>query len=146
MSVPDPSSSFHLDVLTLGKVVFSGDVTYVDVPGAAGHLGVLRQHTPTLAALAPGMLRYEPVQGDPAEVKVLGGFVEIGPRGVRVLADHAGRDAVAEEHRMADARRRASVHTPGAARPNTPEALKAEMDAELLRFFINIMGGRDKGQ
>ena len=30
MSVPDPSSSFHLDVLTLGKVVFSGDVTYVD--------------------------------------------------------------------------------------------------------------------
>ncbi|MDO5288751.1 MAG: ATP synthase F1 subunit epsilon [Pseudomonadota bacterium] len=139
MMLTDAQAPFQLDVLTLGTVEFSGRVTYVYIPGLAGHLGVLRHHTPTLTMLAPGVLRYQPVNGEEGHIQVLGGFAEIGPRGVRVLADHAGRDAEAEQRRMAKARDRALAHPPGAERPISLEAAKAEMDAELMRFFATAM-------
>ncbi|MDO5625466.1 MAG: ATP synthase F1 subunit epsilon [Pseudomonadota bacterium] len=137
---------FQLDVFTLGQVVFSGRVTHVDIPGAAGRLGVLRHHTPALTVLAPGVLRYQPVEGEEARIDVLGGFAEVGPRGVRVLADRVGRDAVAEQRRMREARGRATAHPPGAERPTTPEAVKAELDAELLHFFATAFKDRRPGR
>lgn len=64
------------------------------------------------------------------QVPVLGGFAEVGTHGVRMLADHTGLGAEAEQHRMSQARLRALAHPAGAARPK-------QLDMALLHFFAS---------
>ena len=138
MAVPTTAGAFRLTVATLGRELFSGDVRYVEVPGAAGRLGVLKGHTPLITTVAPGRVTLLPAAGALQTIEVQGGIIEIGPWGVTVLADTAARGAEDEARRMAAARQRASVHQPFAVRPIGVEAVKAELDAELVRFFIRI--------
>ena len=51
--MPDP---FHFDLVSPEKMVFSGEVEQVDVPGAEGDFGVLAHHAPLIAMLKPGIL------------------------------------------------------------------------------------------
>ena len=143
--IPAPQAargdSFHLEVATLGRQLFSGRVRYVEVPGIAGHMGVLPGHTPVMTAVAPGTITLQPLQGEAQKIEVLGGIIEIGPWGVTVLADHAARGAEAEAQRMQAARARASAQPSRSERPVGAEAVRAELDAELARFFARV--GRD---
>ena len=59
-----------------------------------------------------------------------------------VDAETAERDAQAAEDRMAEARRQAAVHVPFAERPLGAAAVRAELDAELVRFFAAAMRDR----
>ena len=129
--------ALRLEVLTLGQVVYAGEVEHVEIPGQSGHLGVLRGHTPMLVQLAPGALHYRPVGGEQQGVRLYGGFAEIGPVLVRVLADRISREEDEEQERMARARERAEASQQAAeSLPTDPQAVKARLDAELLRFFI----------
>lgn len=134
-ALPD---ALRLEVLTLGQVVYAGEVAHVEIPGQAGHLGVLRGHTPMLVQLAPGALRYQPLDGgEEQSVRLYGGFAEIGPGLVRVLADRISREEDDEQERMARARERAEASLQESENlPSDPQAVKARLDAELLRFFI----------
>ncbi|MBQ5459584.1 MAG: ATP synthase F1 subunit epsilon [Rhodocyclaceae bacterium] len=134
-ALPD---ALRLEVLTLGQVVYAGEVQHVEIPGQSGHLGVLRGHTPMLVQLAPGALRYQPLDGgEEQSVRLYGGFAEIGPALVRVLADRISREGDEEQERMARARERAEASLQAAeSLPTDPQAVKARLDAELLRFFI----------
>src|ERR1700760_3908425 len=81
-------ATFHFDLVSPAKLAFSGDVTQVDVPGVEGDFGVLAGHAPLVATLKPGILK---VYGDggPKSFVVLGGFAEVSPEGLTVLADVA---------------------------------------------------------
>jgi F-type H+-transporting ATPase subunit epsilon len=143
--VPGEGKPFRLEVATLGGELFSGPVTYVQVPGEGGALGVLHGHAPVLTQIAPGALLFHTAQGQARTLDVLGGIVEVAPWGVTVLADLAGHDAKAEQARMAQAKAQAAVHTPYAERPLGAAAVRAELDAELVRFFAGAFrrrGGR----
>ena len=133
---------FHLQVSTLHASLFEGQVRYVGVHGVWGYLGVLQHHTPLLTEVAPGRLLIRPVAGPERTIEVMGGIVEVAPWGGTLLADYAGRDAQAEEDRMAEARRQAAVHVPFAERPIGAAAVRAELDAELVRFFAAAMRDR----
>lgn len=133
---------FHLQVSTLHESLFDGQVSYVGVPGVWGYLGVLKDHTPLLAEVAPGRLLIRPVGAAELSIEVMGGIVEVAPWGVTLLADYAGRDAQAEERRMAEARHQATAHVPFAERPIGAAAVRAELDAELVRFFAAAMNDR----
>ena len=130
---------FRLFVATLWQELFSGQVTYVEVPGESGALGVLAGHTPLLTQVAPGMLRFQTAQHQAREIAVFGGIIEIAPWGTTILADMAGRDAETEKVRIEKAKERASVHIPFAERPIGAEAVRAELDTELVRFFVNAL-------
>ncbi len=66
----------------------SDDVDQVDVPGSEGDFGVLAGHAPLVAMLRPGILTVYR-GGEKREIVVLGGFAEVGPGGLTVLADVA---------------------------------------------------------
>ena len=82
-------TTFHFDLVSPEKLLFSGEVDQVDIPGTEGDFGVLAGHAPTVSALRPGIMTIT-ANGQPQRVVVLGGFAEVAPGGaLTVLADLA---------------------------------------------------------
>jgi len=84
----------HFEFVSPERVLFSGDVDQVDLPGAEGDMGIFAEHAPLVTTLRPGIVTvYRESRRE--EVVVIGGFAEVGPAGLTVLADRAmPRDAV----------------------------------------------------
>jgi F-type H+-transporting ATPase subunit epsilon len=81
-------ATFHFDLVSPEKLLFSGDVEQVDVPGSEGDFGVLAGHAPFVTTVRPGILTLYGQDG-PLKVVVNGGFAEVNPQGLTVLADMA---------------------------------------------------------
>ena len=81
-------ATFHFDLVSPEKLVFSGEVEQVDVPGAEGDFGVLAGHAPFVSALRPGILTVHSTTGE-QKIVVLGGFAEVSAQGLTVLAELA---------------------------------------------------------
>ncbi|MFZ0238284.1 MAG: F0F1 ATP synthase subunit epsilon [Xanthobacteraceae bacterium] len=79
----------HFEFVSPETVLFSGDVDQVDLPGIEGDLGVLPGHAPMVTLLRPGIVTIMR-EGQRQSVVVVGGFAEMGPSGLTVLADRAG--------------------------------------------------------
>ena len=77
--------ALHFELVSPEKLVFSGDVQQVDLPGAEGYFGVLENHAPTVATLRPGILTVH-AAGGAQQLVVLGGFAEVSASGLTVLA------------------------------------------------------------
>jgi F-type H+-transporting ATPase subunit epsilon len=80
--------TFHFDLVAPDKLVFSGEVEQVDVPGSEGDFGVLAGHAPLVAMLKPGILVVH-ADGGQRRIVVTGGFAEVNPQGLTILADTA---------------------------------------------------------
>jgi F-type H+-transporting ATPase subunit epsilon len=78
----------HFEFVSPESVLFSGDVDQVDLPGSEGDLGVLPGHAPLVTTLRPGIVTIIR-EGTREPVVVVGGFAEVGPGGLTVLADRA---------------------------------------------------------
>ena len=82
-------ATFHFDLVSPEKLLFSGEVDQVDVPGTEGDFGVLAGHAPTVSALRPGIMTVF-INGNRQRMVVLGGFAEVSADGkLTVLADLA---------------------------------------------------------
>jgi F-type H+-transporting ATPase subunit epsilon len=81
-------ATFHFDLVSPAKLLFSGEVDQVDVPGSEGDFGVLAGHAPLIATLRPSILVIFREAGE-LRVVVNGGFAEVSPAGLTVLADMA---------------------------------------------------------
>ncbi len=87
-------AALHLEFISPENVLFSGDVDQVDLPGAEGDMGILAGHAPLVTTLRPGIVTIYR-EGRREAVVVIGGFAEVGPAGLTVLADRAmARDSV----------------------------------------------------
>jgi F-type H+-transporting ATPase subunit epsilon len=81
-------AQLHFEFVSPERVLFSGDVDQVDLPGAEGDMGILAGHAPLVTALRPGIVTI--YSGSTRElVVVVGGFAEVSPSGLTVLADRA---------------------------------------------------------
>ena len=80
--------ALKFELVSPEKLVFSGEVNQVDVPGAEGDFGVLEGHAPTVATLRPGILTVHAAGGS-QRIVVLGGFAEVSSSGLTILADVA---------------------------------------------------------
>jgi F-type H+-transporting ATPase subunit epsilon len=81
-------AALHLDFVSPESVLFSGEVDQVDLPGAEGDMGILADHAPLVTTLRPGIITI--FRGGAREpVVITGGFAEVGPAGLTVLADRA---------------------------------------------------------
>jgi F-type H+-transporting ATPase subunit epsilon len=80
-------ATFHFDLVSPEELVFSGEVEHVVVPGTEGEFGVLAGHAPLVAMLKPGILRI--LGANELRILVVGGFAEVSPEGLTVLADRA---------------------------------------------------------
>lgn len=81
-------ATFHFDLVSPEKLLFSGEVDQVDVPGSEGDFGVLAGHAPLVATLKPGIITVYS-GNDRQRIVVFGGFAEVSPGGLTILADNA---------------------------------------------------------
>jgi F-type H+-transporting ATPase subunit epsilon len=80
-------ATFHFELTSPERLVYSGEVEHVVVPGSEGEFGVLAEHAPLIAMLRPGILTI--LGPNERRFVVRGGFAEVNPRGLTVLADFA---------------------------------------------------------
>src|SRR5437764_5197860 len=126
---------FPLRVVSVERSLFEGEVEFIIATGAEGELGVLARHAPLMTILKPGPLRIQETFGaDEQLLFVGGGFLEVLPERVTVLADVAEH---AEEIWVASAevaRRRAQEKLAGSLPPaQEPEFDDALAGAEARR-------------
>ncbi len=99
-------SPVRLDIVTAERLVYSEDVDLVVAPGVEGQLGVLPHHTPLMTTLEAGEMMVR--KGDEEfYLAISGGFLEVRPDRIIVLADSAERDDEIDLARAEEARRRA---------------------------------------
>ena len=99
-------ASLRLDIVTAERVVFSEDVDVVVAPGVEGQLGILPHHAPLMTTLQPGELLVRK-GGEEFSLAISGGFLEVRPDRVIVLADTAERAEEIDAARAEEAKRRA---------------------------------------
>jgi len=126
-----------LEIVTVERLVYSGDVDLVSAPGVMGTLGVLAKHSPLLTALEAGELRFK--KGDEEErFAVSGGFMEVQPDKVIVLADTAERAEEIDLERAEAARQRAEK----LLKERPPEVDMTVIEGSLRRSRIRLKVGR----
>jgi F-type H+-transporting ATPase subunit epsilon len=81
-------AALHFEFVSPENVLFSGEVDQVDLPGAEGDLGIFANHAPMVTTLRPGIVTV--FRGGACEpIVITGGFAEVGPGGLTILADRA---------------------------------------------------------
>ena len=124
----------RLDIVTVERLVYSEEVDMVIAPGIEGELGILPRHAPLLTALTYGELRVK--RGDEEDSFAIGGgFIEVQPDQVTILADAAERADEIDLERAEAARRRAEEKIEDAARTDIDFS---RADAALRRSLIRI--------
>jgi len=127
------------DIITQERTVYSGQADYVSLPGTEGVMGILPNHTALLTALAFGevMVRRN---GDEEYFAIGGGFAEVRPDQVVVLADSAERADEINIERAQRARERAEQ----AMKEGVPvdSTAYAQIEAALRRAQIRLDVGR----
>ena len=80
--------TFQLEIATPNHLLVREQVAEAQIPAFNGYLGILPEHSPLLSALGTGALTFT-VGGHRRSLAVSGGYVEVQPDHVRVLADYA---------------------------------------------------------
>ena len=126
-------ATVRLDIVTAERVVYSEDVDVVVAPGVEGQLGILPHHAPLMTTLQAGELRARK-GGEEFFLAISGGFLEVRPDRVIVLADAAERAEEIDIARAEEAKRRAEEQL---SRP-TPGVDMARVEAALHRSLIRL--------
>jgi F-type H+-transporting ATPase subunit epsilon len=82
-------SKLHFDLVSPERLLISAEVDQVDVPGSEGDFGVLANHAPLMTALRPGVLTIQSQGRAGEKFFVRGGFAEVTPKGLTILAEEA---------------------------------------------------------
>jgi len=102
------ANTIHVDVVSAEEAIYSGEAEFVVLPGVVGELGIYPKHTPLLTQIKPGAVRIKvPNQEEETLVFVQGGFLEVQPNVVTVLADTAIRAHDLDEVKALEAKQRA---------------------------------------
>ena len=101
------ANTIHVDVVSAEESIFSGEATFVALPGEAGELGVYPRHTPLITRIKPGSVRIQKAGGGEEFVFVAGGILEVQPHVVTVLSDTAIRGKDLDDERANAARKAA---------------------------------------
>ena len=87
------ADNFKFDLVSPERLLVSGEVTQVVVPGSEGDFAVLAGHAPVLSTMRPGMLEIDDVDKKRTRYFVAGGFAEATPERLTVLAEEAVAEA-----------------------------------------------------
>lgn len=82
--------ALQFELVTPEKLLRSGAVHMVVVPGAEGDFGVMEGHAPMMSTIRPGEIAiYQTAEGQPERIEIEGGFAEITEKGLTILAEKA---------------------------------------------------------
>ncbi len=118
--------SFQIEIITPAGVLFSGRAYHVMIPGADGYFGVLANHTPLTAVMQTGKLIIDTDSGEQL-FATSGGFVEVAPERIALLAETAETADSIDEQRAEAAVKRAEERL---------AAKKEDIDLERVRLAL----------
>ena len=128
------------DIVTQERTVFSGEVSSVSLPGTEGRMGILPNHSALLTTLGFGEVVVRPLDGDEEFFAIGGGFAEVQPTKIVVLADSAEQAEEIDLERAERARERAELLMQEGV-PEDPDRY-AQIQASLMRAQIRLDVGR----
>jgi F-type H+-transporting ATPase subunit epsilon len=140
------ANTIHVDVVSAEEQIYSGEAEFVVLPGIEGELGVYPRHTPLFTQIRPGAVRIKvPDKAEEEFVFVQGGFLEVQPTRVTVLADTAIRAHDLDEAKAIEAKRRAEEAMSNQDTEENLASAQAELSAalaqiEAIRKFKNRAG------
>jgi F-type H+-transporting ATPase subunit epsilon len=138
------ANTIHVDVVSAEESIYSGEATFVALPGEAGELGIYPRHTPLITRIKPGSVRIQPADGGEEElIFVAGGILEVQPSVVTVLADTAIRGANLDEAKAQEALKAAEEARAKALDKTEIAAVEAEV-ASLAAQLAAIRKLRNK--
>jgi len=134
----------RLDIVTAERAVYSEEVDMVIAPGVEGQLGILPHHVPLMTVLEAGELRIKK-GGDEESLAISGGFLEVRPDRVVVLADAAERAEEIDVARAEEAKRRAQERLAARYAPGVDVArAEAALRRSLARLKVAEMARKRK--
>lgn len=83
------ADKLHFDLVSPERLLLSESVDMVTVPGSEGDFGVLVGHAPVMAVLRPGVINVDDAGRPQQRIFVRGGFAEVTPAGLTILAENA---------------------------------------------------------
>jgi F-type H+-transporting ATPase subunit epsilon len=98
--------TLHLEIVTPERLAYSDDVDMVLVPGSEGELGILPHHTPLVSLLGLGELKIRK-GGQEESFAIVGGFLQVRPDKVVVMAETASLASEIDLERAQEARKEA---------------------------------------
>jgi len=132
-------STIKCDIVTVERLVYSDEVDMVVAPGTMGTLGILPKHTPLITALEAGELRLK--KGEEEErFAVSGGYMEVRPDRVIVMADTAEHAEEIDEARAEEARQRAEQ----LLKERPPDMDRAAIEGALRRSRVRLNVARKR--
>jgi F-type H+-transporting ATPase subunit epsilon len=82
-------AGLHFELVSPARLLFSGEVASVTIPGTEGEMGIYPGHAPVLSTLKPGVVTVYKDGGSTDRIFVQGGMVEVNPQGLTLLAEIA---------------------------------------------------------
>lgn len=126
-------STIHVDVVSAEESIFSGEATFVALPGEAGELGIYPRHTPLITRIKPGAVRIQKADGTEEFVFVAGGLLEVQPNSVTVLSDTAIRGKDLDEAKALAAK---------AAAEEALKNAKGDIDIAMAQSELAVMAAQ----
>lgn len=134
-------ATVRLDFVSQDHMVFTGDVNEIMAPGIDGILGILPRHAPMITVLAPGEVLVKREGQEDLFFAVSGGWMEVLPNQVTILARTAERSDEIDVQRAEAARARAEeLLAQGVTREE-----RAGLELQLRRSQIRLRVGRKQG-
>ena len=81
--------ALHFELVSPARLLFSGEVSSVIIPGTEGEMTIMPSHAPVLSTLRPGIVTVAKDGGTSEKIFVRGGFAEVNAKGLTVLAETA---------------------------------------------------------
>jgi len=129
------ANTIHVDVVSVESSIYSGEAEFVVLPGIEGELGIYPRHAPLFTQIKPGALRIKvPDRAEEELVFVQGGFLEVQPHAVTVLADTAIRAKDLDEVKALEAKKAAE----DAMQNKTSKEEIARAEAELASAMAQL--------
>ncbi len=136
-------STIHLSLIAQDRIVYDDDVKMVILPGASGAIGVLAKHAPLMAVLQPGEILVRNDGEEDRYFSVGGGFAEVRPDEVVVLARSAESAEEIDIARAEEAMRRAQEYLGGPEKDRDMERRLA-MESALRRSLTRMKVARKR--
>ena len=83
------ANSFDFELVSPDRLLLSEPTKSVVVPGMDGYFTVMKDHAPVIASISPGVLEVEFDNGTKRDIYVRGGFADVSPTGLKILAEQA---------------------------------------------------------
>ena len=120
--------AFKFELVSPERLLVSGEVEQVLVPGAEGDMTVLAYHAPLLTTLRPGLLDIGYASGEHQRYFIRGGFAEVGPSGLTVLAETAIDLVELDANQLAQAIKDAEEDAAGASEDIARDRAQTKLD------------------